>query len=260
MAKFHRIEKSDPDRASLDTAADAPAGIVTAVTPSQRKEGRFEVYVDGEAAAMLSLEAIERLALRVGCVFTAPLRTRVEDEAQALRVHDRALDLLAFRARAARELRLALIRKGEPAPYVDRAIARLASLGLVDDAAFARQFTRARIAGPGFSRRRLQSELARRGVARDVADAAIAESIAEDGIDMDDTLERIARRKLRTMRSLSAPARRRRLYAFLARRGHDADAIRRVLERIGPDVSGEELDAASGDATATDPGDAFGSG
>ncbi|MGH7634567.1 MAG: regulatory protein RecX, partial [Gemmatimonadaceae bacterium] len=162
--------------------------------------------------------------------------------------------------RAARELRLALIRKGEPAPYVDRAIARLETLGLLDDAAFARQFSRSRIAGPGFSRRRLQSELARRGVARDVADAAIADAIGEDGTDMDETLERIARRKLHTLRSVSAPVRRRRIYAFLVRRGYDADAIRRVLERIDADAAGEELDAASGDAAATDQGDAVNPG
>ncbi|HEX5409778.1 MAG TPA: RecX family transcriptional regulator [Gemmatimonadaceae bacterium] len=256
MKKVQRIRMREPEGLPLVPDADAPAGLVTAITPSHRKEGRFDVCVDGEAVAVLSLETIERLALHVGSGFTAAVRTQVENEAQALRVYDRALDLLAFRARAARELRLALIRKGEPAPYVDRAIARLESLGLLDDAAFARQFSRSRIAGPGFSRRRLQSELARRGVAREVADAAIADAIGDDGTDMDDTLERIAMRKLHTLRSVSAPVRRRRLYAFLARRGYDADAIRRVLERIDADGAGAELDAASGDAAATDDGDA----
>jgi len=206
--------------------------VITAVTPSPRREGRFDILVDGKPAATLSLDAIERLRLHIGTEYGERLAESVALEGARLRTFDRALDLLAFRARATRELRNALLRKGELAPNVDHAIERLTSMGLLDDASYARQYARAKIVGPGFSRRRLQAELAKRGVARAMADAAIADTLAEDDVDSDAILERVATKKLRSLQKVDEPTRRRRLYEFLARRGYDSDDIRRVMDRL----------------------------
>ncbi len=206
--------------------------VITAVTPSVRREGRFDILVDGKPVGTLSLDAIERLRLHVGTEYDEPLAESVSTEAARLRTFDRALDMLAFRARATRELRTALLRKGEEVANVEHALERLEAMGLLDDAAYARQYAHAKIAGPGFSRRRLQAELAKRGVARDVADRAIAEALAEDDVDNDAILERVASKKLRSLEKVDAPTRRRRLYEFLARRGYDSDDIRRVMDRL----------------------------
>lgn len=206
--------------------------LVTAVTPSPRREGRFDILVDGKSVGTLSLEAIERLQLHVGTEYGERLAGSVAMEAARLRTFDRALDMLAFRGRATRELRIALLRKGEEAANVDHALERLTAMGLLDDASYARQFAHAKIVGPGFSRRRLQAELAKRGVARDVADDAIADALADDDVDSDAILERVAARKLRSLETEDAPTRRRRLYEFLARRGYDSDDIRRLMDRM----------------------------
>ncbi|HET7550572.1 MAG TPA: regulatory protein RecX [Gemmatimonadaceae bacterium] len=206
--------------------------FITAVTPSPRREGRFDILVDGKSVGTLSLEAIERLRLHVGTEYSERLAESVAVDGARLRTFDRALDMLAFRGRATRELRNALLRKGEEAGNVDHALERLAEMGLLDDAAYARQYAHAKIVGPGFSRRRLQAELAKRGVARDVADEAIADALAEDDVDSDAILERVAARKLRSLEKEDAPTRRRRLYEFLARRGYDSDDIRRVMDRM----------------------------
>ena len=206
--------------------------LITAVTPSPRREGRFDILVDGKSVGVLSLDAIERLRLHVGTEYDDRLADSVAVEAARLRTFDRALDILAFRGRATRELRNALLRKGEEAANVDHALERLTAMGLLDDASYARQYSHAKIVGPGFSRRRLQAELAKRGVARDVADEAIADALAEDDVDSDAILERVAARKLRSLEKEDAPTRRRRLYEFLARRGYDSDDIRRVMDRM----------------------------
>jgi regulatory protein len=206
--------------------------LITAVTPSPRRQGRFDILVDGKPVGTLSLDAIERLQLHVGTEYLAPLADSVALEAARLRTFDRALEMLAFRGRATRELRVSLLRKGEDAGNVDHALERLTTMGLLDDAAYARQYAHAKIVGPGFSRRRLQAELAKRGVAREVADAAIADALAEDDVNSDAILERVAARKLRALQKEDRPTRRRRLYEFLARRGYDSDDIRRVMERM----------------------------
>jgi regulatory protein len=125
-----------------------------------------------------------------------------------------------------------LIRKGEPAELVDVAIERLVRAGFLDDASFARQFTRSKAVGAGLSRRRVQQELARRGVARAIADVAIAEVFDEERVDESDNLERVARKKMKSLASLDATVQRRRLYSFLARRGYDSDDIARTVRNV----------------------------
>jgi regulatory protein len=217
-----------------------PAGmpVITAIIPSARKPGRFDLLVDGRHEATLSLETVERLALAVGRAYDE-LRDSVRREAALLATYDRALNLLALRARSSRELRRQLLRKGEPADQVDATIARLQVAGFLDDGAFARQFARSKAVGSGMSRRRIQQELGRRGVARQVSDDAIADVFEEEQLDEHGVVEQAARKKLRSLENLDAVTRKRRLYAFLARRGYDLDDIRRVMQAVG----GKEPDA-----------------
>jgi regulatory protein len=143
--------------------------------------------------------------------------------------------MLARAPRSARDLRRRLLLKGEPEAEVDAAIERLEAAGLLDDAAYARAFVRAKVSSQGFSRRRLQLELAKRGVARDVADAAIVEVLHDDAVDESANIERVARKKLRTLEGLEEETQRRRLSAYLARRGYDLDDVRAVLRKVRND-------------------------
>lgn len=210
---------------------ESPARV-TGISASARHPGRFEILVDGSTVAILSLDGIERLGVRLGVAYGESLANRVAVEAAALHTFDRALAMLAARPRAARDLERMLVRKGELAEHVAAAVERLIALGALDDAQFARQFIRAKISGAGLSRRRLQSELWRRGVARDVIDAALAEVLEVDEVDESAQIAQVAAKKLRTLRSLDAATARRRLYAFLARRGYDGSAIRRVMDAL----------------------------
>jgi regulatory protein len=140
--------------------------------------------------------------------------------------------MLEARARGADELKRLLLRKGEPPAEVDATLARLVASGLIDDANYARQVARSKALGAGMSRRRIHLELTRRGVAKDVSSEAIADVFEQEGVDEGATIERVARKKLRTLAKLDLPTQKRRLYAFLARRGYDSDDISNVLGQV----------------------------
>jgi regulatory protein len=212
---------------------------ITAILPVARPAGRFAVLVDGAEAAVLSLEAIERLGLAVGRS-VAGRREAIALEAARVRTYDRALNLLAVRARSSAELARSLIGKGEEKPHVDWAIARLQEQGLLDDAAFARAFTRARVVGAKQSSRRVQQDLARRGVARAVGQEAIEQVLDEEGVDQRALVEAAARKKLRSLAGLDPAVRRRRLYGYLARRGYELDDIREVMRSLGGGDGGDD--------------------
>ena len=215
---------------------------ITALTPHPREPGRISVEVDRVEVGTIATDAIPRLGLAVGREVTPELVHGIEDEGAALRTYDRALRLLAARGRSIRELRRRLLMAKEPEHHVSAALEKLESMGLLDDAEYARQLARSQMVGRGYAPRRLQQELARRGVARDVADRAIELVLTEDaapgsfgaesGVDLTETIEKLARKKLRGLSSLDPDTRDRRLYAFLARRGYDSDDIRAVLAKL----------------------------
>jgi regulatory protein len=219
--------------------------LITGITPSPRKPGRFSLEVDGQEVATLSIEAIERLRLGTGVALDERTSLEIEREAGILETYDRALNMLAARGRASADLRRVLVRKGEPADRVDAAIVRLEHAGFLDDAIFARQYTRSKAVGGGLSRRRVQQELSKRGVAREVSNEAIEAVFVEEGVDEAASIERVARKKLRSLSSVDAPTRKRRLYSFLARRGYDSADISRVLRLVL--VAGDDTGDDSGD-------------
>jgi regulatory protein len=194
--------------------------------------GRFDLLIDHKPVTRLGIQGIERLGLRVGMIVDASLARAIAEEAGLSRAYDRAMMMLAARGRASDELKRLLIRKGEDAGVVGRIIERLTASGFLDDDAFARQFARARSTS-GVSRRRIEQELGRKGIDRNAAAEAVAETFAEERVDESVAIARAAEKKLRTLRTVDDQTRRRRLYAYLARRGFDVDAINEVVGRLG---------------------------
>lgn len=206
--------------------------MITAVTASARAPGRFDLCVGGEPVARLGIQGIERLTLRVGLQVDEKLAAEIAEEATTSRVYDRAMMMLAARGRASGELKRLLVRKGEDPRVVAAVVERLTTAGFLDDESFARQFARSKSTA-GTSRRRIEQELGRKGVARDVAATAVEETFAEEHVDEAQAIERAVEKKLRTLSKVDDLTRRRRLYSYLARRGFDADDINGVMGRLG---------------------------
>jgi regulatory protein len=82
------------------------------------------------------------------------------------------------------------------------------------------------------SRRRLTQELARRGVERAMADAAIADVMDEESVDERALLDAVARKKLSTLHGQDRETVKRRLYGHLARRGYASEDIAAVVRTL----------------------------
>ena len=143
-----------------------------------------------------------------------------------------ALNLLAARPYSSSALRRKLIQKEYPAADTDDVIRRLLDNGLLNDAKYAEQYARSKMLSTGASKRRLTQDLYRKGIKGDVATSAIANVIDQDEIDPSAVIERVARKKLAQLGNLEPVVLRRRLFAFLARRGYDLDEIKRVVSRL----------------------------
>ncbi|HEY8850329.1 MAG TPA: regulatory protein RecX [Thermoanaerobaculia bacterium] len=143
-----------------------------------------------------------------------------------------ALNLLAARPYATRALHRKLIQKKYSAADADDVIRRLVDNGLLNDERFAEQYARSKMLSTGASKRRLTQDLYRKGIKGDVATAAIANVVEQDEIDPAAVIERVARKRLAQLGDLEPVVARRRLFAFLARRGYDVDEIKRVVSLL----------------------------
>ena len=137
-------------------------------------------------------------------------------------LRERALRHLARRDHSRAELARKLAAHGE-ADEVDAVIARMGELGLQSDSRYAEAFVRGKAARFGASR--LRSELARRGIERDLIEQAIENECVESEVER-------ARQVLRSRFSV-APADPRewaRQARFLQTRGFAPDLIRKLLK------------------------------
>ena len=143
-----------------------------------------------------------------------------------------ALNLLGARPYATSALRRKLIQKQYSAADADDVIRRLFDNGLLNDAKYAEQYARSKITTTGASKRRLQQELYRKGIKPEIATTAIAAVLEDEEIDPAVVIERVARKKLAQLGALEPLVLRRRLFAFLARRGYDVDEIKAVVSHL----------------------------
>ena len=143
-----------------------------------------------------------------------------------------ALSLLGARPYSTRTLQRKLVQKEYSADEVSEAVDRLLENGLLNDARYAEQYARSKILSTGASKRRLQQDLYRKGIKADIATEAIASVMDQEEVDPAAVIERVAKKKLAQLGDLEPLVLRRRLFAFLARRGYDLDEIKAVVTRL----------------------------
>lgn len=201
---------------------------ITGLEPDPRRPGAVRVLVDGRPFCTVH-EGAAGAGLRIGGDWDGQqqaLAGQAADEEAAWRA---ALRSLEFRSFAVTELRRRLRLKGHPPRAVDYAVARAQGAGLLDDAAYARLYVASKAArGRGPSR--IRRDLLALGVGRELIDQALAEQWP----DQDDALviaRELAERRLRQLAALPPETRRRRVLAYLARRGFTGSRVGDIVAR-----------------------------
>lgn len=199
------------------------SGRITAMEPQQHDPKRRSIFIDGEFALGLHEETIILAKLKVGREVNGPQLVEALRRDEAKRAWDDALVMLGAAPRSRREVERKLARRYPP-EVVQAVVERLAGGGWLDDAEFARGYVRAH---GEFGERRLLQELARRGVAREVAQETVRSALGE--VDATGQAREAAAQRLRRMAGVDRETAQRRLAGFLARRGYGFETISRAL-------------------------------
>ena len=235
-----------PPRPDPDPSRPEPRpGTVTAVVVQARDKERVNVAVDGDDAFSLALEVAEREGVAPGLVLDRDRIDALLAVDSAARATAAALAFLGYRPRTEREVRDRLRERGHAPAAVEATIERLRGWRYVDDAGFARFWVEGRVEHQPRGRRLLEQELRQKGVDRETAREAVADA------DYDEVAAAVAlaRKRWPAYAADDPASARRRLGAYLQRRGFGWDAVRAALR----DVLREDADDLEPDEPG--PGD-----
>ena len=214
-----------------------PAGKITALRAQAKDPQRVNVFVDGEFAIGVSLTTITKVGLHVGKQLSTEEFARLEQIESDDKAYVAALRFLEARPRSIAEVRARLGRKDFAPEAIDAAVARLAELELLDDAAFARFWVENRQANRPRGAGALRDELRRKGIDTDTA----AQVLSDESLTGDESagawrLARGALHKYAGSRDRNAFTRR--MGSYLQRRGFSFEVIRPIVDQLWGEVSG----------------------
>jgi regulatory protein len=206
-----------------------PEGAITSLEADPRRGASVRIQVAGHPYCTVPAEVAAAERLQVGEAIDGARHERLSQAADAEAAFRTALRALEGRAYARADLARRLVRKGHPREAVEGAMERAASLGLLDDATFARTYVETR-STRGRGPARLVRDLMVMGVDRSLIDGAIA-AHWPDGLEEAEVPLALVTRRAAQLADLPPAVRRRRLLAFLARRGYRGRTVSAVVSR-----------------------------
>ncbi len=204
--------------------------VLTGLEPDPRRPGTLRVEVNGVRFGAVPETLAQAAGLAVGQPVDAELQERLTAAADAEGAFRTLLRALERRSFARADLGRRLVRKGHPRPAVDAALDRAAGLGLLDDVEFARTYVQTR-AARGRGPARLQRDLMAMGVERAHIDGALAAEWPE-GSDRSNMPSALAAKRAAQLGHLPRQVKRRRVLAYLARRGFAGRDISELVARV----------------------------
>lgn len=198
--------------------------------------------IEGLGAFKIDAEAASRLGLAGVTDVDPQTAERVARAALVCSARTAALRLLERRPRSRAELEAAL-RRRVPREAAAAVVAGLAREGWVDDARFARAWISDRLALRPMGRRRIAAELLRRGVSVSIVEQQLGAMLPPDR-EEEEALA-LAHKRWLNLRGLPPNVARRRLAAWLLRRGYSGGVVARALRSTrgqGPDGTDDGLE------------------
>lgn len=195
-----------------------PPGVVTAIEPDPRRAASVRVSTSAGVVYTIPADRIDALGLAPGMALDEPRAASLAaaaDEEAALRA---GLSALGRRSFARADLLRRLRRRGHPEGAAEFALERLDAMGLLDDLRYARTYVETR-AERGRGPLRLKRDLLALGVQGSVIEAALRTRWPSGDVEPD-VPRALALRRSRQLGELPRLTKRRRLLAYLARRGY----------------------------------------
>jgi regulatory protein len=200
------------------------SGKITALKVQKRNRERVNVYLDGKFA--FGLARIVAAWLRVGQDLSderiAELKAQDDKEA----TYQKVLRYLSYRERSEAEIRQYLHKRQVDESLIEDITHRLLRSGLVDDRRFAQRWVENRSEFRPRGRRALSYELRQKGIPNQIIDEVVEQ------IDEAELAYQAALKRSEKLSQFQWPVFRKKMYAYLSRRGFSYDTAANIVNRV----------------------------
>ncbi|MFD0711346.1 RecX family transcriptional regulator [Paenibacillus sp. GCM10027626] len=213
---------------------------ITKVEYDRKEKHRYRIYVNNEhIEPLLSVheDVMIKFRLLKGREIQREELRQIAEEDTVHRAYALSLAYLGARPRTNQEIARYLARKGIEEQAIKLAIRRLEQERLLDDTSYASRFAAERLRNQKKGRRLLEQELTMRGIAKETAREATAQ------LDEEEELEIAVQTACKKWPKVKGEQleRKRKLAAFLMRRGFPGNVVKRAIQAaIENEVNDEE--------------------
>ncbi|WP_058304005.1 RecX family transcriptional regulator [Gorillibacterium timonense] len=202
--------------------------VITQVEQQKKNRSRYNLYLDGEYALSVHEDLLIQYRLLKG---ESVDKIRLEEILQADEKHRAYLDAIRFisvRSRSIDEVRKKLKTRGYEPPMIQQVLDQLGEQGYLNDLDFAELWTKERITLQKKGRKWVEQELRQKGVNKQIISDAIGR------IDPEEEKQQALTVATKRWKLLSGePAdKKRKLFAFLARRGYSPQLVSAVVKEV----------------------------
>lgn len=198
---------------------------VTALKAQKRNPNRINLYLDGEFA--FGISRITAAWLKIGQILSEEKITSLQKQDEVEVALQKAFVQLSYRPRSESEIQKKLQDAGFEDAVIEVVLERLRGGGLVQDQTFARTWIENRSTFRPRSRRFLAYELRQKGINEEIIESALNESNEDDQLAYQAACRYAAR-----LEGLDWVEFRKKLSAFLGRRGFSYGTISPVVELV----------------------------
>lgn len=199
--------------------------VITAIKAQKKNHDRVSIFLDGEYG--FGLSRIVAAWLHIGqSLDEKKIESLLSSDASEV-AYSKALRLLDRKPRTAKEISSKLVEGGFTADQSEMVLQRLQDSGLIADEKYARQWVENRNQMHPRSRKLIAIELKQKGIANEVIDQVLEDSSSDEELAM-----QAAVRYARRIQSEDRLEFRKRLSAFLARRGFNYGTIVPVVQQV----------------------------
>ena len=193
---------------------------ITKIAPAVKTPGRYNIFVNEKFAFSLDEIQLANSRLKKGDEISAEKLNELKNDSDFGKNYVRAVDLISRRKRSEKEIRDYAFRKNWTKENTEKVVARLYEKNYLDDENFAKSFVRSRANLRNFSRRKMDLELMRCGIAKDIREKVLAEN--EDFDELNSLKNLIAKKRNHYENN-------QKFIAYLACQGFDYDKIKAML-------------------------------
>ena len=204
--------------------------LITKISPAAKTAGRYNVFVNDKFSFSLDEVQLVNSGLKKGKVLSSEEYLSQKNDSDFGKNYVRALDLISRRIRSEKEIRDYGFKKKWSENVTEKVIERLYERGYLNDEKFAKSFVDARANLRNFSKRKMEIELIKKGIEKEIREQILCEN---ENFDESESLKNMVAKKWNRYENDQ------KLIAYLARQGFNFDDIKNAIKEFREENANE---------------------